>query len=105
MGRARRAVTSSNRLRRSTSARTVMADDDTLDRALEAAQRLICEVRDLGPPEVHRYLAYLDKQGLLPAVVVVLAAMVPDGVPTSELLAWVDAPEVEPVGLGRLRRT
>lgn len=60
--------------------------------ALRRAQHLAGLVRTEGPDGIGAYLDALDREQLY-AVVVTLAAMVPDDVPVSELLAWLDAEE------------
>lgn len=60
------------------------------DRIAEQALELVVAVRDLEPEWVHREIARLAAGGHLPALVVALAAMVPDDVPVADLLEWTD---------------
>lgn len=53
------------------------------------AANLICTVRDEGADSIGHILDKCDRQALY-ALCVVLAAMVPDDVPASELLAWLE---------------
>lgn len=66
-------------------------------RVLTAAKRraanLICLTRDESADTIGAALDRADRQDLY-ALCVVLAAMVPDDKPMSELLAWIDRLEV-----------
>lgn len=64
---------------------------DRAETSLPDALALIGAVRDGGPDAVAAVMARAD----LPAVVVVLAAMVPDDRTPGELLAWADPTAVE----------
>ncbi len=68
-----------------------MADDPWARGEAAAAEacRLVEHVRD-DLPAAHRQLARLRREGTLPDVCVALAAMVPDDVPPTRLLAWTD---------------
>lgn len=60
--------------------------------ALERATALVTIVRDEGADGVARVLDNCDRDALS-AIIVVLAAMVPDDVPRDRLLAWVTHPQ------------
>lgn len=68
-----------------------MTADDLLDEALAPAAALVCAVRE-DPTEVHSIL--LDRTTIeqLHALAVVLACMVPDDKPLTDLLAWTREP-------------
>lgn len=59
--------------------------------ALERAQNFACMVRDESADTLGAYLDELDRDSLY-GLVVALAAMVPDDVPATDLLAWMDEP-------------
>ena len=62
--------------------------------AVRRAGELAVMVRDESRETIAEFLDRLDRQGLY-GLVVALAAMVPDDVPQSELLAWVDGLDVD----------
>lgn len=64
-----------------------MTDDDLISAVHPAALRLIGIVRDEGREAVEEILWPLSQQELY-GLVILLAAMVPDDQPPSELLAW-----------------
>lgn len=61
--------------------------------AKKRAMTLTCMVRDESADTIGAYLDQLDRDALY-ALTVTLAAMVPDDVPMSVLLAWIDRHEV-----------
>jgi hypothetical protein len=58
--------------------------------AMNRAAELVVMVRDEGTDAIGAFLDRCDRQGLY-ALVVTLAAMVPDDAPMDELLAWITA--------------
>lgn len=59
--------------------------------ALARAQKLIALVREEGTDGIGGYLDRLDQRQMY-ALVVTLAAMVPDDVPVGDLLTWITHP-------------
>lgn len=62
---------------------------NTVRHAVRRAGELVVMVRDESRETIAEYLDEMSPQALY-AVVVALAAMVPDDVPQADLLAWVD---------------
>lgn len=60
--------------------------------AMGRAQHLAGLVRECGPDRIGAYLDGLTLDQLY-ATITALAAMVPDDVPVSDLLGWLDAPK------------
>lgn len=67
--------------------------DRLIGPALERATALVTIVRDEGADSVARVLDRCDRDALA-AIIVALAAMVPDDVPRHRLLAWTDQVQV-----------
>jgi len=69
----------------------VVDQDDLMAELMSTALELIPSLRDYGPDRAETLLGHLSA-GHLYRLVILLAAMVPDDRPVSELLAWLDKP-------------
>jgi len=73
----------------------VTADDKRAQVLLEVATGIVTAIRDDDPRAVQRRLTLLTHTDLVD-VAILLAAMVPDDRPTSQLLAWFLTPAETP---------